>query len=91
MVQGYEGFVLDGASKLLTDTKIPMLMEFVPKYLKRQGSYELLLNRLQLYYRFFICLDEYDENTEPKLRAINTLGDFGAALGDGQTDIFLIK
>lgn len=90
-VEGFEGFVVDGARGLLADSNIPICMEFVPKYLKRQGSYELLLQNLERFYTRFIWLNEYLDKKVDVLRDIRELESFSMKLGDGQADIFLIK
>lgn len=90
-VEGVEGFVIDGARSLLKDSSIPVLMEFVPKYLKRQNSYQLLLENLEKIYTHFIWLDEYMENGRCEMRNVMELEEFALQLGDGQADIFLIK
>ncbi|MCI9200237.1 MAG: FkbM family methyltransferase [Lachnospiraceae bacterium] len=90
-VEGFEGFVVDGAKELLSSSKIPVCMEFVPKYLRRQGSYELLLQNLKRCYTHFIWLNEYLDNNVDELREIGDLENFSQQLGDGQADIFLVK
>ena len=66
-------------------------MEFVPKYLRRQGSDELLLQNLKRCYTHFIWLNEYLDNNVDELREIGDLENFSQQLGDGQADIFLVK
>ncbi len=45
--QGHEGFVLDGAKKLLQSRKIPLFIEFWPDEMRRVGGLELLLDTLK--------------------------------------------
>lgn len=88
--EGYEGFVIDGAKEMLTGTKIPIMMEFVPQYLKRQNCYELLIDNLMKHYKYFIWMEEFVKGVSC-LREINTLYKFGQELGERQSDIFLVK
>ena len=90
-VEGFEGFVIDGARNLLADSSIPVCMEFVPKYLKRQESYDLLLQNLKAFYTHYIWLNEYLDTGMEELRSIHDLESFSQWLGNGQADIFLVK
>ena len=90
-VEGFEGFVIDGARNLLADSSIPVCMEFVPKYLKRQESYDLLLQNLKAFYTHYIWLNEYLDMGMEELRSIHDLESFSQWLGNGQADIFLVK
>lgn len=44
-VQGYEGFVLDGAKAFLSKT-VPLVLEFWPYAVRRTGGYEILANSI---------------------------------------------
>ncbi len=86
-VEGYEGFVFDGADKTLGQNTIPMFMEYVPEYLERASCKELLHEKLEMMYSKYICIEDYKKGIrEPK--SIKEL-----ALGTGyrQCDLFLIK
>ena len=83
-VQAHEGFVIDGGIKTFRDYNIPLVMEFWPKELKRNKSYDLLLMRLEECYKGFVCLQDITE-TQRKLSVIGELDD------SKQYDIFLIK
>ena len=89
-VEGYEGYAIDGAKKLLESVDIPVMTEFVPSYLKKQGCYEMLIEDLSILYPGFIWMEEAVKG-EARVREIGTLPVFGEELGDRQADIFLVK
>jgi len=55
-VQGFEGFVLAGATELLA-RRVPTVLEFWPRGMAASGSFALLESNLA-HYREFIDLDE---------------------------------
>lgn len=89
--EGYEGYVIGGAKKMFEGTRIPVMMEFVPQYLKKQNCYEMLINDLSMFYSYFIWLEEFEAGGAVRLRGMDTLNAFGEELGERQADIFLVK
>lgn len=89
-VEGYEGYVINGAKKLLEEADIPVMAEFVPSYLKKQGCYEMMLQDLSMLYSGFVWMEEAGQG-KVQVREIATLPAFGKALGEKQADIFLVK
>lgn len=61
--QGYEGFILKGATNILT-SKIPMVIEFWPYGMEKAGSYCALKDTLLAYEKFF-DLSEVDPKPVP--------------------------
>lgn len=70
-VQGFEGFVLAGASKIAL-AKTPLVMEFWPYGIRRTQSLPLLLAALQSYDRFCV-LSRFDEEEPGTFRPISNL------------------
>ncbi len=62
-VQAHEGFVLDGAPKLLAN-RIPLYMEIWPEGLKKNNSLDLLVAILVKNYQRFVCIHE-GESEQP--------------------------
>ncbi len=88
--QGFEGYVLQGASSIL-QKKIPLVMEFWPYGLRRSGSYDALLDSLEeSKYEHFIILDSEEKKLIPMNReALIKLYD-EMAVDDNFTDILLL-
>lgn len=88
--QGFEGHVLQGASRLLQQ-KIPMVLEFWPYGLKRNDGFELLLKSLaNSKYEYFINLDSTDKNKIPlSAESLNILCS-ELEEGDEFTDILVL-
>lgn len=87
--QGYEGFVLKGATALLA-AQVPVVMEFWPYGLKRAGSFQTLKESLA-HYRGFADLN--DSETAGALRPISELDRLFARLDTGKdtsTDILVL-
>jgi FkbM family methyltransferase len=85
--QGYEGFILQGASNAI-EAQIPIVLEFWPYGIKRAGSYELLKSSI-LRYQWFYDLSEED----PKAMSTNSIDELYHILGETGdfTDIMLIS
>jgi FkbM family methyltransferase len=62
--QGYEGFVLKGASKLLRE-QVPVVAEFWPYGFKRSGSYEAFRQSLSHYTGFIDLNNEVHKTLQP--------------------------
>ncbi|MBL4775799.1 MAG: FkbM family methyltransferase [Mariprofundus sp.] len=87
--QGYEGFVLSGASHFL-NARVPMVIEFWPYGMARTGSYELLLASLkETPYEYYVDLGRSPE-IKMKLSE-KTLNDLWNDLGENDqfTDILI--
>lgn len=84
-VQGYEGFVLKGAKKLIKE-KVPLVIEFWPYGMKRAGSYASLRDMLAHYKGY------YNLETPCDLYPIYKLDELYSQLGEGGrfTDLLLI-
>jgi FkbM family methyltransferase len=85
-VQGFEGFVLDGAGALL-EGRPPVVVEFWPVGLSRSGSYALLRQALAHYQGF------WDLSDPARLRRIVELDALFAEIGEGEdrtTDILVV-
>ncbi|WP_313260585.1 FkbM family methyltransferase [Lacrimispora sp.] len=88
--QGHEGFVLDGAKKLLQSRKIPLLIEFWPDEMRRVGGLDSLLNSLKDIYTGFIDIGKH--RSGDGVRPIEELGILANEyINYTYTDIFLIK
>jgi len=92
--QGYEGFVLQGATSLIA-AHVPIVAEFWPYGMRRAGSYSLLREQLAGY-RGFIDLREADA-AQPggagALRPMSDLDQLHAALGvtdESYTDLLIL-
>jgi FkbM family methyltransferase len=63
--QGYEGYVLSGASNALSK-QTPICLEFWPSAMDKSGCYELLKNTLLgFHYKFFYDLENLDNPNQP--------------------------
>jgi FkbM family methyltransferase len=85
-VQGFEGFVLEGASALL-GARPPVVVEFWPIGLARSGSYSLLRQTLAPYEGF------WDLSGPARLRPIAELDALFGEIGEGEdrtTDILVV-
>jgi hypothetical protein len=88
--QGYEGFILSGASNAL-NKQTPICLEFWPYGMARSGCYSLLKESLVGNgYRLFYVLDESHKNPIPL--SIETLDDLYKKLGEQGdfTDLLVI-
>lgn len=88
--EGFEGKILQGGEKTFKKGKIPLFMEFTPKFWRKNGSGEQALRLLEEYYSFFIDVGNISEKGEV-LQPIEKLELLYQNLGEGQTDIFLVK
>ncbi len=79
-VEGYEGYLIDGAINILKKKKIPLYLEFVSDFLKKTGSYDLLIKNLSELYSYFIVVTHssnektFDYELKP-ISELNNLGD----------------
>jgi FkbM family methyltransferase len=85
-VQGYEGHVLS-SSRILSEHKVPIHLEFWPFGLKESGGFERLIGFLKFNYAQFVELDI----RHPKLQPMDRLDGLTKKLGfKGKfTDIFV--
>lgn len=84
-VQGFEGFVLKGATKFLR-LKAPLVLEFSPHLMKHAGSCAALYECLADYH-FFVDLADSDD-----VRSMDELPMLQKELGDSGrfTDILVL-
>ncbi len=74
-VQGYEGIVLQGGSKII-EKKIPIVLEVWPYGLTRANSFQILINIIKKYSYFYV-LSEKNPKKRPSTeieKIINNLG-----------------
>ncbi|MDR3386996.1 MAG: FkbM family methyltransferase [Rudaea sp.] len=84
-IQGYEGYALEGAEKLV-EKKIPMVIEFWPHGMQRSGCYSTLRRLLDAYVGF------YDLDVPISFHPISDLDVLyeRIARNDGFTDLLVI-
>jgi hypothetical protein len=62
--QGFEAFVLAGATRLL-DLRIPLFLEFWPYMLRKNSSLETLINLLNENYQQFVNVSNRKREAQP--------------------------
>lgn len=92
-VQGYEYFVLSGCKSLMGLKHVALQIEYWPQGLRRNKSIKLLNELLIENYRYFIDMNEFDDNefVIHDIVNINTLEEKLSNKNEPYTDIFLIK
>lgn len=89
-VQGAEGTVLAGATRLLAE-KVPVVTEFWPYGLDRSGGYDSFVSSLTGYrYNDVIDLSEPDRLYPCVPASFSTLWERYSGVGNGQTDLLII-
>ena len=65
-VEGFEARFFAGAVNTLSKIKVPVIMEFIPKfYIEKEGEFDLLINELKKHFDSYIILDQSEKGRFP--------------------------
>jgi FkbM family methyltransferase len=88
-VQGHEPHVLGGATRLLT-RGVPVVTEFHPTVLRRNGTYDLMAGLVAEHFSSFVDLRDRTDGAARKAVAVDRLPDVAESLGDRFSDLLLV-
>ncbi len=86
-VEGFEAAFVKGALNTLRTISVPIVMEFTPFFLQKQGRFSELIENLKTIYSGYIELSD----PEGSIHELNDLYQYADADNTFQKDLFLLK